>query len=59
VLTSVSLNGCVSRDRVATRGMGETELIAGNDNERGRELNRRVEVAIYANKQYRAGVAQR
>jgi outer membrane protein OmpA-like peptidoglycan-associated protein len=49
----------VSRDRVATRGMGETEPIAGNDTERGRELNRRVEVAIYASKQYRAEVAQR
>jgi outer membrane protein OmpA-like peptidoglycan-associated protein len=49
----------VSRDRVATRGMGETEPIAGNDTERGRELNRRVEVAIYASKAYRAEVAQR
>jgi outer membrane protein OmpA-like peptidoglycan-associated protein len=49
----------VGRDRVNTRGMGETEPIAGNDTERGRELNRRVEVAIFASKQYRAEVAQR
>ncbi len=49
----------VGRDRVDTRGMGETEPIAGNDTERGRELNRRVEVAIFASKQYRAEVAQR
>jgi outer membrane protein OmpA-like peptidoglycan-associated protein len=49
----------VRRDRVETRGMGETEPIAENDTERGRELNRRVEVAIYASKEYRAEVAQR
>ncbi len=49
----------VGRDRVNTRGMGETEPIAGNDTERGREMNRRVEVAIFASKQYRAEVAQR
>jgi len=49
----------VGRDRVNTRGMGETEPIAGNDTERGRELNRRVEVAIFASKAYRAEVAQR
>lgn len=49
----------VSRDRVSTRGMGETEPIADNSTERGRELNRRVEVAIYASKAYRAEVAQR
>ena len=49
----------VSRDRLSTRGMGETEPIADNTTERGRELNRRVEVAIYASKAYRAEVAQR
>jgi outer membrane protein OmpA-like peptidoglycan-associated protein len=49
----------VSRDRLSTRGMGETEPIADNNTERGRELNRRVEVAIYASKAYRAEVAQR
>jgi outer membrane protein OmpA-like peptidoglycan-associated protein len=49
----------VSRTRVSTRGMGETDPIAGNDTERGRELNRRVEVAIYASEAYRAEMAKR
>ncbi len=49
----------VSRTRVSTRGMGETDPIAGNDTERGRELNRRVEVAIYASEAYRAEMARR
>lgn len=49
----------VARSRVSTRGMGETEPIASNDTERGRELNRRVEVAIYASEAYKAEVAQR
>jgi flagellar motor protein MotB len=39
--------------------MGETEPLASNDTERGRELNRRVEVAIFASKAYKAEVAQR
>jgi outer membrane protein OmpA-like peptidoglycan-associated protein len=39
--------------------MGEVEPLAGNDTERGRELNRRVEVAIFASKAYKAEVAQR
>jgi len=49
----------VGRTRVSTRGMGETDPIASNDTERGRELNRRVEVAIYASEAYRAEVAKR
>jgi len=49
----------VKRDRVTTRGMGELEPIASNDTERGRELNRRVEVAIFASKEYREEIAQR
>ena len=49
----------VSRERVSTRGMGETDPIASNDSERGRELNRRVEVAIYASEAYRAEMAKR
>jgi len=39
--------------------MGETEPVSGNDTERGRELNRRVEVAIYASAAYRAEMAGR
>jgi len=49
----------VTRTRVSTRGMGETEPMATNDTEAGRQLNRRVEVAIYASKAYRAEVAKR
>ena len=49
----------VNRDRVSTRGKGETEPIADNETERGRELNRRVEVAIYASQAYRAELAKR
>ena len=39
----------VSRSRLNAVGRGETEPIAENGNETGRRLNRRVEVAIYAN----------
>ncbi len=49
----------LERTRVSTRGMGETDPIASNDTERGRELNRRVEVAIYASEAYRAEMAKR
>jgi outer membrane protein OmpA-like peptidoglycan-associated protein len=49
----------VRRTRMATRGMGETEPLAGNDTEAGRQANRRVEVAIYASEAYRAEVAKR
>jgi outer membrane protein OmpA-like peptidoglycan-associated protein len=49
----------VARSRIATRGLGETEPVAGNDTEAGRQRNRRVEVAIYASEAYRAEVAKR
>jgi outer membrane protein OmpA-like peptidoglycan-associated protein len=49
----------VRRTRVATRGMGETEPIAPNTTEGGRQTNRRVEVAIYASEAYRAEVAKK
>lgn len=39
----------VSRSRIRTRGLGETEPVVANDSEAGRERNRRVEVAIFAN----------
>ena len=35
--------------RIATHGVGEREPIAANTTESGRQQNRRVEVAIYAN----------
>ena len=49
----------VARSRIATRGLGETEPVAANDTEAGRQRNRRVEVAIYASEAYRAEVAKR
>ena len=48
----------LERTRVSTRGMGETDPISSSDTERGRELNRRVEVAIYASAAYKAQMAK-
>jgi outer membrane protein OmpA-like peptidoglycan-associated protein len=48
----------VSGSRIATRGLGETEPTATNETEAGRQANRRVEVAIYASKAYRADAAK-
>jgi outer membrane protein OmpA-like peptidoglycan-associated protein len=48
----------VARTRVATRGMGETDPVSTNDTERGRALNRRVEVAIYASEAFKAEMAK-
>ncbi len=48
----------VSTDRITTVGKGEGEPIASNDTDAGRQENRRVEVAIYANEEYREEVAQ-
>ena len=39
---------------IASVGRGENEPIATNETDEGRDLNRRVEVAIYASKQMRA-----
>jgi outer membrane protein OmpA-like peptidoglycan-associated protein len=39
--------------RVTAEGRGETEPVASNDDETGRALNRRVEVAIFASEEYR------
>lgn len=39
----------VSSARLQAVGRGETEPLATNDTEAGRQLNRRVEIAIYAN----------
>ena len=39
----------VSSARLRALGRGETEPVASNDTENGRQSNRRVEIAIYAN----------
>jgi outer membrane protein OmpA-like peptidoglycan-associated protein len=44
----------VSRDRMRTMGLGETEPVGPNDSDLSRSKNRRVEVAIFASDQQRA-----
>ena len=39
----------VSKSRLTMQGRGETEPNASNETESGRQMNRRVELAIYAN----------
>ena len=48
----------ISMGRIETAGKGETEPVATNDTEEGRRQNRRVEVAIYASKEYRQKAKQ-
>lgn len=43
----------VASSRLVSHGRGETEPIASNGTEEGRRQNRRVEVAIYANDEWR------
>ncbi len=45
----------IPASRIAASGRGESEPIASNDTEGGRQTNRRIEVAIYANAAARAG----
>ena len=45
----------VNPSRISTAGRGEAEPIATNSSDAGRQLNRRVEVAIYADAAARAG----
>jgi outer membrane protein OmpA-like peptidoglycan-associated protein len=44
----------VTSSRLVSRGRGEAEPIASNQTDEGRRQNRRVEVAIYANGEWRA-----
>lgn len=44
----------VAGNRVEIRGMGENDPVATNDTAEGRQLNRRVEVVIYADEEWRA-----
>jgi outer membrane protein OmpA-like peptidoglycan-associated protein len=53
----LSVNG-VPRDRIRTSGRGELEPISDNESETGRQLNRRVEVAIFASEEFRDRVLE-
>lgn len=46
-------------DRLRLEGRGESEAVASNETEEGRQQNRRVEVAIYADEEYREEVQQK
>jgi outer membrane protein OmpA-like peptidoglycan-associated protein len=48
----------VSGTRMGTRGLGESEPVATNETEAGRQANRRVEVSIFASKEARAAAAK-
>jgi outer membrane protein OmpA-like peptidoglycan-associated protein len=54
----ITRNG-ISSDRIRTVGKGEAEPVASNDTEEGRRQNRRVEIAIYANEEYREQVKEK
>jgi len=49
----------IAPDRITSVGRGETEPVATNETEEGRQQNRRVEVAIYASEEYRERVKER
>lgn len=48
----------VSTDRIRASGRGEREPVSSNASEEGRQTNRRVEVAIFANEQFRKDAAR-
>jgi outer membrane protein OmpA-like peptidoglycan-associated protein len=48
----------VTRARLRAAGRGESEPVATNDTDAGRQQNRRVEVAIYANETLKAQAAR-
>jgi outer membrane protein OmpA-like peptidoglycan-associated protein len=49
----------VPRDRIDATGKGETEPVADNATDGGRQQNRRVEVAIFASEEYRKQLQRR
>lgn len=49
----------VAGSRVGTMGLGETEPVATNDTDDGRQANRRVEIAIYASRAAREAATRR
>jgi len=49
----------ITSNRITSVGKGESEPVASNETADGRQQNRRVEVAIYANEEYRERVQDR
>ncbi|HEU4747527.1 MAG TPA: OmpA family protein [Gemmatimonadaceae bacterium] len=49
----------IARSRIQTSGKGESEPVATNESDAGRQQNRRVEVAIYASEAYRQEIMRR
>ena len=52
------VNRGVTRARLRAAGRGESEPVAANDTDAGRQQNRRVEVAIFANETLKAQAAR-
>lgn len=48
----------IASNRLTVTGKGETEPVAPNETAEGRQLNRRVEIAIYASEEYRQEVQE-
>lgn len=44
--------------RMKTRGYGELQPIASNDTEAGRQMNRRIEIGLFANEEVRLAVSK-
>jgi outer membrane protein OmpA-like peptidoglycan-associated protein len=47
-----------ARSRLRAAGRGETEPVASNETDAGRQQNRRVEMAIFANETLKAQAAK-
>ena len=48
----------IARTQIRTQGLGEMEPMASNETPSGQEVNRRVEVAIFASAEYRDEAAR-
>jgi outer membrane protein OmpA-like peptidoglycan-associated protein len=56
---SFLMNQGIAGQRISTRGMGQNDPVASNETAEGRQLNRRVEVVIYADEDWRREVQNR